>query len=91
MGADGRLIRGVFTAEGELLALASLVAGLAAGTALAAAQQHWGLVRLDAATLMVDAYPVELRATDVLLTAAVYSATAWTITRLTVDAMLKKR
>lgn len=91
MGAQSRLIRGIFTAEGDLLALASLVAGLAVGTAVAAVQQHWGPVRLDTATLMVDAYPVELRLTDVLLTAAAYWATAWTITRLTVGAMLKKR
>ena len=91
MGAQSRLIRGIFTAEGDLLALASLVAGLAVGTAVAAVQQHWGPVRLDTATLMVDAYPVELRLTDVLLTAAAYWATAWTITRLTVGAMMKKR
>ncbi len=91
MGAQHRLIRGIFTAEGELLSLASLVVGLAVGTAVTAAQQHWGLVRLDTATLMVDAYPVELRLTDVLLTAVAYWATAWAITRLTVGAVMKKR
>ncbi len=91
MGARSRLISGIFTAEGNLLALIGLVAGLVAGMAVTAAQQRWGLVRLDTATLMVDAYPVELRFSDVLLTAAAYSVTAWTIVRLTVGAMMKKR
>lgn len=88
MGARREFIRGIFTAEGDLLVLVSLAAGLVAGVALTLAQQHWGLVRIDAATLMVDAYPVELRATDVALTAAAYVVVAGTIARLTVRRML---
>lgn len=91
MGADSRLVRGIFTGEGELLAAVSLVAGLAAGVLLTLAQQYWGVVRIDAQTLMIDAYPVELHLADVLLTAAAYSAVAWSIVRLTVNGMLNAK
>ena len=91
MGADSRLVRGIFTGEGELLAAASLGGGLVAGVLLTLAQQHWGVVRIDAQTLMIDAYPVELHLSDVLLTAAAYAAVAWSIVRLTVNGMLNAK
>ena len=65
------------------------VLGVAAGVGLTLLQQTVGLVRLQTATLMVDIYPVELHAADVLLTAAAYIVVAHVVTRLTVGAMLK--
>ncbi len=91
MGAGRRLVRGIFTAEGDLLAAASLVAGVAAGVALTLVQQHMGIVRIDAQTLMIDAYPVELHAADVAVTAAAYAAVAWSIVRLTVNGMMNEK
>lgn len=89
MGANRATVRDIFVGEGHLLAGVSLVLGVAAGVALTLLQQTVGLVRLQTATLMVDIYPVELHAADVLLTAAAYIVVAHVVTRLTVGAMLK--
>lgn len=89
MGASRATVRDIFVGEGHLLAVVSLVLGVAAGVGLTLLQQTVGLVRLQTATLMVDIYPVELHAADVLLTAAAYIVVAHVVTRLTVGAMLK--
>lgn len=89
MGANRATVRDIFVGEGHLLAVVSLVLGVAAGVGLTLLQQTVGLVRLQTATLMVDIYPVELHAADVLLTAAAYIVVAHVVTRLTVGAMLK--
>lgn len=89
MGANRATVRDIFVGEGHLLAGVSLVLGVAAGVGLTLLQQTVGLVRLQTATLMVDIYPVELHAADVLLTAAAYIVVAHVVTRLTVGAMLK--
>jgi len=89
MGANRATVRDIFVGEGYLLAGVSLVLGVAAGVGLTLLQQTVGLVRLQTATLMVDIYPVELHAADVLLTAAAYIVVAHVVTRLTVGAMLK--
>lgn len=89
MGASRAMVRDIFVGEGHLLAGVSLVLGVAAGVGLTLLQQTVGLVRLQTATLMVDIYPVELHAADVLLTAAAYIVVAHVVTRLTVGAMLK--
>lgn len=89
MGATRATVRDIFVGEGHLLAGVSLVLGVAAGVGLTLLQQTVGLVRLQTATLMVDIYPVELHAADVLLTAAAYIVVAHVVTRLTVGAMLK--
>ena len=89
MGANRATVRDIFVGEGHLLAVVSLVLGVTAGVGLTLLQQTVGLVRLQTATLMVDIYPVELHAADVLLTAAAYIVVAHVVTRLTVGAMLK--
>lgn len=89
MGANRATVRDIFVGEGHLMAGVSLVLGVAAGVGLTLLQQTVGLVRLQTATLMVDIYPVELHAADVLLTAAAYIVVAHVVTRLTVGAMLK--
>lgn len=89
MGANRATVRDIFVGEGHLLAVVSLVLGVAAGVGLTLLQQTVGLVRLQTATLMVDIYPVELHAADVLLTAAAYIVVTHVVTRLTVGAMLK--
>lgn len=83
MGARQSLIEAIFIGEGELMALLSLIGGIAVGVGLALVQQHFGIVRLNTQTLMVDAYPIELHLSDVVLTAIAYTLIAWGIIRLT--------
>lgn len=77
-GASKAMVRSVFVWQGRLITLIGGIAGIAIGTALALAQQHWGLVELqaDPAALTVTAYPVEVHAADLVIVAAIIIVTA---------------
>ena len=68
LGATERLIRRVFVLEGWMISLLGLVAGLAAGIALALLQQKFGFVRLPG-NYLISAYPVVIKASDIIATA----------------------
>lgn len=91
MGATPSLIRGIFVAEGRIMAWRSLMIGMVMGVALTVLQQQMGIVQIDATTLMVDAYPIELRGWDVVAVAVGYIVIAECIVWLTVRAMIKQR
>jgi lipoprotein-releasing system permease protein len=87
LGATPSLVRRVFTSQGMMMVWRSMVGGVVVGVVLTLLQQHFGLVRIGAASLMVDAYPVELQWGDVVAVAVGYYAVASIIVRLTVRAM----
>ncbi|MBR4995410.1 MAG: ABC transporter permease [Alistipes sp.] len=89
LGLRTQAIARIFTGEGYLMTLAGLVIGLAIGLALTLVQQYMGIVRLNASSIGIDAYPVELQWADVVLTVVVYSLLAFAIVNLTVRATLK--
>lgn len=89
MGATPQLVRGIFCSEGRLMTLISLAIGLVIGVALTLIQQFFGVVRLNTATLLIDAYPIELHLTDVMLTSVVFLLIAWVIIWITVRQTLK--
>ena len=90
MGLSEKGLRGIFTAEGYIMALVSLTLGVVIGVGLSLVQQYFGIVQLNTATLMVDAYPVELRLTDVAMTVVAYAVIAVVITHLTVNSMMRQ-
>ncbi len=69
MGATERQVSGIFSIEGWLVSLSGGMAGVLIGSALTLAQQWGGFVKLngDASSLVIDAYPVELRLADILV------------------------
>ena len=69
MGAGSRLIRRIFILEGWFISLAGLAAGLVAGTGLSLLQQHLGIIKMPGHYL-VQAYPVIISWSDILVTAA---------------------
>ena len=89
LGARRDFVRDIFTAEGLLMALLSLVLGLVLGAGLALLQQHFGFVGIDAQTLQVNAYPVEVHLQDILLTVAAYAAVSYIVVKLTVRALMR--
>lgn len=89
MGATPQLVRGIFCSEGRLMTLISLAIGLVIGVVLTLIQQFFGVVRLNTATLLIDAYPIELHLTDVMLTSLVFLLIAWVIIWITVRQTLK--
>lgn len=72
LGAPQHAIVNIFVNLGTLITSLGGVAGLALGVILAAAQQHFGFIKLDGdpAALSVDAYPVHLLWSDVAIVAA---------------------
>ncbi len=86
LGASPAMIRDIFVAEGHIMAAISLVAGVLLGSALALAQQHWGMVGIDTQTLLISAYPVEVHLSDILLTIVSYIVIAHIVIKLTVRA-----
>lgn len=69
LGATDRQITDVFVIEGWLISLVGAVIGVAVGLALCLAQEHFGLLALhgNAATLIVDSYPVAVKWQDVIV------------------------
>ena len=72
LGADDRQLRQIFLLEGWLISGIGAAAGIVIGLLLCWAQQLFGLVRLGQSegSFIVDAYPVSIHATDILLTFA---------------------
>jgi ABC-type lipoprotein release transport system permease subunit len=68
LGAGEPLIRRIFVLEGWLISLLGMAAGVVTGIALVLLQQHFGLIKMPG-DFLVEAYPVVLRAPDVLLSA----------------------
>ena len=69
MGASAPVIRRTFWLEGWFVSLLGLVIGLVVGIALVLIQQYTGLIKMPG-NYLVSSYPVVLKFTDVLLTAA---------------------
>ena len=69
LGATGKLLRKTFTLEGWLISLLGLSAGLVIGIAFALLQQRFGFIKMPG-SFLVNAYPVTLKASDILLTVA---------------------
>ena len=68
LGANRSLISRIFLAEGRLISLLGALIGLVLGVLLCYLQQQFGLVKLgDGGSFLVDAYPVSVHLTDLLL------------------------
>ncbi len=69
MGATTKHVRRIFFYEGMLICLVGAVAGVLLGAAICVAQQQWGFLRLggEEGSFIVDAYPVSVELTDILL------------------------
>ena len=69
MGADKNTIRNIFLFEGWLISFLGAIIGTLAGLAICQAQISYGLVRLSdkASSFIIDAYPMKIVPTDVVL------------------------
>jgi lipoprotein-releasing system permease protein len=69
MGATPTHVRRLFVAEGVLWSLVGGLSGLVLGCGICMVQQRWGLIKING-SFLVDAYPVKMMWTDVLLVLA---------------------
>jgi lipoprotein-releasing system permease protein len=69
MGADKKTITNIFLFEGWLISFTGAILGTLAGLALCQAQISYGFVKLsgEASSFIIDAYPMKIVFTDVLL------------------------
>ena len=68
LGADDKLITRIFLMEGYLITLSGTIIGIVLGLLLCYLQQRFGLITLGTGdNFLVDAYPVSVHLTDVLL------------------------
>ena len=61
------------------------------GVGCSLVQQRYGLIRIPAETFLLRSYPVVFRPSDLLLVVAAFAAVAYSVSRLTVYSMIKKR
>lgn len=78
MGAGDKLIRKIFALEGWLISLLGMISGLVVGVIIVLVQSRFGIVKLPG-NYLIDAYPVELQLTDLLLTVAAVAAIGFII------------
>lgn len=69
LGADDRLIARIFLFEGRLISLFGALSGIVLGLLLCYIQQSFGIISLGGGngSFIVDAYPVSVHVTDVVL------------------------
>ncbi|MBO5106915.1 MAG: FtsX-like permease family protein [Bacteroidales bacterium] len=89
LGAQDRLIRRIFVLEGWMISLTGLAAGLVVGTGFALLQQHFGFINMPG-QFIVQAYPVILSWTDILLTVIGVAAIGYIIALLPVASFYRK-
>ncbi len=89
LGAQDGLIRSIFVLEGWMISLVGLAAGLIIGIGFALLQQHFGFIKMPG-SFVVQAYPIIISWTDVLLTAVAVSAIGYLIALLPVASFYKR-
>jgi lipoprotein-releasing system permease protein len=88
MGAGGQLVRRIFLYEGLLIVVVGIVAGLVVGGGICWAQQRFGLVPMEGT--MVEAFPVKVLWTDLLLVVATVLAIGLLATRVPLRALSRR-
>ncbi|MBR3709919.1 MAG: ABC transporter permease [Bacteroidales bacterium] len=92
MGADNRLIKKIFMNEGMLIAVAGGIIGLLLGIIVVLLQQEFGFVKFGTGgNYVVDAYPVQLKLKEVLLTFVTILVVGGTSAYLTVRHAMRQR
>ncbi len=64
LGANKRTIQGIFFFEGMMISLIGCFAGIALGLAFCLVQQHFGLIKMGAHMMVLDAYPIDIEVGD---------------------------
>lgn len=82
MGAGEKLIRRVFVLEGWFISLLGLAIGLLMGLAFCLLQQRFGLISMPG-NFVIQAYPVVLKGSDLLITAFSVAILGYLIAALT--------
>jgi len=89
LGAQDNLIRRIFVLEGWMISLTGLAAGLVLGIGFALLQQQFGFIKMPG-HFIVQAYPVILSWTDIILTIVGVAVIGYLIALLPVASFYRK-
>lgn len=92
LGANDAQISTIFRLEGHIISLAGALLGLLLGTILCWVQQEYGLVTMgdSEGSFIVDAYPVSVYLTDILLVLVTVLVVSWLAIWYPVNYLSKK-
>ena len=89
LGAQDSLIKRIFVLEGWMISLVGLAGGLVAGILFSLLQQHFGFIKMPG-HFVVQAYPIILSWSDILLTAVGVAVIGYLIALLPVASYYQK-
>ena len=89
LGAQDSLIRRIFVLEGWLISLIGMGAGLVTGIAFSLLQQHLGFIKMPG-HFTVQAYPIIISFSDILLTIAGVAVIGYIIAMLPTASLSRK-
>ena len=89
LGAQDNLIRRIFVLEGWLISLIGMGAGLVVGIAFSLLQQHLGFIKMPG-HFTVQAYPIIISFSDILLTIAGVAVIGYIIAMLPTASLSRK-
>ncbi len=89
MGADTGLVRSIFVRQGMAICMIGAVGGFVLGVVLSLVQQHFGVIRIPAESFLIESYPVQVVASDLIVIVAIFSVVSYVTTRLTVVGRIK--
>ena len=89
IGADSSFIRGVFIREGLLISGVGGFIGLFIGVVVTLTQQFFGLVKMPNGNFLVEDYPVDLQALDLVAIFTVFMMVAFAVSMAATSAMIK--
>ncbi|MDR2936115.1 MAG: ABC transporter permease [Rikenellaceae bacterium] len=90
MGAPRPMVRRIFLNEGLLISGIGAAAGLAGGIALCLLQQQFGWVKMAGTSFLIDTYPVEIQALDIVGIVVSVGAVNFLMARFTIGRMIPK-
>ena len=90
MGANRRLVQGIFVGEGMLLTITGCLLGTLLGVGFALGQQHYGWIQIPG-NMIMESYPVDINPWDIIVVNAIMIAIGFIISTLTVRAKLHRR
>ena len=89
LGAQDSIIRKIFVLEGWLISLIGMGSGLVIGVAFALMQQHFGFIKMPG-HFTVQAYPIIISFSDILLTMAGVAVIGYIIALLPTASLSRK-
>ena len=90
LGADNAFIRGIFVREGLLISGIGGAIGLVLGVGITLAQQHFGFVKMPNGNFLIENYPVELHAVDLIVIFILFVAVAIAVSLVATSTMIKR-